>query len=285
MLQAQRTRQTVRPADAPAGLPDGRDVQARADFLATVRLFARFPRGRLEAVAARLRPKWVPRGAFVFLAGEPARALNLLWTGQIKVIHETDEGQGVILQLIRPGEIFGAAAGWGAPRYPDSAVAQQPSLVLQLSARDFTDLISTQPHFALAVIRELCARLREAETRITELQTEQVEPRLARTLLRLARRTGVKTAAGIDLDVRLTRQEIAELTGTTLSTISRTLSAWERQGMIHAGREHIVIRELPALRAVAAGLAPGDGQAPPALANGHEPSAPAAPREARRGAR
>jgi CRP-like cAMP-binding protein len=264
MLQAQRTRQAVRPAEAPDGLADRGDVQTRAAFLATVRLFARFPHWRLEAMAARLRPKVVPRGAFVFLAGEPARALNILWTGQIKVIQETEEGQGVILQLIRPGEIFGAAAGWGAPRYPDSAVAQQPSLVLQLPARDFTDLISSQPHFALAVIRELGARLREAETRITELQTEQVEPRLARTLLRLARRTGLKTPAGIDLDVRLTRQEIAELTGTTLSTISRTVSAWERQGIVHTGRERIVIRSLPALRAVAAGLV-ADDQARPAL--------------------
>jgi CRP/FNR family transcriptional regulator, nitrogen oxide reductase regulator len=265
MLQAQRTRQALQPADAPAGLAERSDVQTRADFLATVRLFARFPRWRLEAMAARLRLKQVPRGAFVFLAGEPARALNILWTGQIKVIHETDEGQGVILQLIRPGEIFGAAAGWGAPRYPDSAVAQQPSLVLQLSARDFTDLISSQPQFALAVIRELGARLREAETRITELQTEQVEPRLARTLLRLARRTGVKTSAGIDLDVRLTRQEIAELTGTTLSTISRTLSAWERQGMIQTGRERVMIRSLPGLRAVAAGLTVGEGKTRPGL--------------------
>ncbi len=171
----------------------GRRAGAR-NYLATVRLFARFPRWRLEAMAARLRPKQVARGAFVYLAGEPARALNLLWAGQIKVIHETEEGHGVILQLNGPGEIFGAAAGWGAPpRYPDSAVAQQPSLVLQLAARDFTDLITSQPHFALAVIRELGARLRQAETRITELQTEQVEPRLARTLLRLAKRTGIQT--------------------------------------------------------------------------------------------
>jgi CRP/FNR family transcriptional regulator, nitrogen oxide reductase regulator len=265
MLQAPSTRQTLQTPEAP-GVQAGRcDVKTRAEFLATVRLFARFPRWRLEEMAARFRPKQVPRGAFVFLAGEPARALNLLWTGQIKVIHETEEGQGVILRLIRPGEIFGGAAGWGNPRYPASAVAQQPSVVLQLPARDFTDLISSQPQFALAVIRELGARLREAETRITELQTERVEPRLACTLIRLARRTGVKTSAGIDLDVRLTRQEIAELTGTTLSTISRTLSAWERQGIIHAGREHLVIRRLPMLRAIADGRAIGDGNARPRL--------------------
>lgn len=255
MLQAPSTGQPVQAADAPTVLAGRCDVKTRAEFLASVRLFARFPRWRLEEVAGRFRPAWVPRGNFVFLAGEPARALNLLWTGQIKEIHETEEGQGVILRLIRPGDIFGGAAGWGNPRYLASAVAQQPSLVLQLPARDFTDLISSQPHFALAVIRELGVRLREAETRITELQTERVEPRLARTLIRLARRTGVKTSAGIDLDVRLTRQEIAELTGTTLSTISRTLSAWERQGIIRAGREHLVIRCLPTLRALADGRA------------------------------
>ncbi|HEY7064415.1 MAG TPA: Crp/Fnr family transcriptional regulator [Chloroflexota bacterium] len=266
MLRVRGTSQAARPTAGPHGLAAARDVKARADFLTTVRLFERFPRWRLEEVAARLRPRQVPRGAFVFLAGEPARALNLLWTGQIKVIHETEEGQGVILQLIRPGEIFGAAAGWGHPHYPDSAVAQQPSVVLELAARDFTDLVSSQPHFALAVIRELGARLRDAETRITELQTERVEPRLARTLLRLARRTGVPSTAGIDLDVRLTRQEIAELTGTTLSTISRTLSAWERQGILHAGREHLVIRQMPALRTIARGPGTSDDADQPARA-------------------
>ncbi|HLH24137.1 MAG TPA: Crp/Fnr family transcriptional regulator [Chloroflexota bacterium] len=263
MLQAPSTRRTAPTTEVSEGRASWGDVQTRADFLATVRLFARFPRWRLEEMAARLRAREVSRGAFVFLAGEASRELNILWTGQIKVIHETEEGQGVILRLIRPGEIFGGAAGWGSPRYPASAVAQQPSIVLQLPARDFTDLISSQPYFALAVIRELGARLREAETRITELQTARVEPRLARTLLRLARRTGLKTPAGIDLDVRLTRQEIAELTGTTLSTISRTLSAWERQGIIHAGREHIVIRCLPALRALARGLTASDGETRP----------------------
>jgi CRP-like cAMP-binding protein len=237
-------------------------VEARAAFLATVRLFERLPRPMLQDVASRLRPKQMHRSAFVFVAGEAARALSLLAVGQIKVIHETGNGRAVILRLIKPREIFGAAAGWGEPIYPASAVAQEPSVVLELPARDFTDLVRSQPHFALAVVRELGARLREMESRVSELQTERAECRLAHVLVRLAQKTGVETPAGIELGVTLTRQDLAELTGTTLSTTSRTMSAWDRQGIIAGGRDHLVIRQWDTLVAMGEDVPSNDG-APP----------------------
>jgi len=104
------------------------------------------------------------------------------------------------------------------------------------------------------VIRELAQRLREAEARISELQTERAERRIARALLRLASKTGVQTEDGVEIGLRLTRQDLAELAGTTLSTASRTLSAWDRAGLIIAGRERVVIREMHRLVALAEDL-------------------------------
>lgn len=248
-------------AGAPgAARADWQSIEARAAFLATVRLFAHLPRSLVEDMAARLRARPVERGAFVFLEGEPARSLNLLAEGQIKVISETADGREVILRLIKPGEIFGAAAGWGEPIYPASAVAQQPSVVLQLPARDFTALITSQPHFALAVVRELGTRLREVQARLSELQTASAEQRLARTLLRLADKASVLTPAGIELALTLTRQELGELAGITLSTASRTLRAWARRGLIVAGRKRIVLCQREALVAIAGGATASDEQ-------------------------
>jgi CRP-like cAMP-binding protein len=230
------------------------DVSERVGFLSGAPLFAQLPAPVLEEVAAHFRVKRVPRGDFVFLEATPATSLNLLAEGQVKVIRETDEGQEVILRLIEPGEIFGGAGGWGEATYPASARAQESAVVLQLPAESFRDLIAHQPTFALAVVQELGQRLRTAEARIRELQTERVERRIARALLRLANKTGVKTEAGIELGSRLTRQDLAELAGTTLSTASRTLSAWDQQGIVQAGRERVTILEPHRLVAIAEDL-------------------------------
>ena len=106
----------------------------------------------------------------------------------------------------------------------------------------------------MAVIRELGARLREAEARLRDLQTERVERRIARTLVRLASQAGIRTERGIELALPLSRQDLAELAGTTLSTASRTLSGWDSRGIVASGRERITILQPHALVALAEDL-------------------------------
>ena len=228
-----------------------------AAFLATVRLFEGLPPSAVLAVAARFRPRRVKRAAFIFLEGEPASALNLLAEGGVKVVREAEGGE-VILRLIGPGEIFGAPGGWGEPVYPASAVAQRDALVLQLPADDLAALVAARPAFAMAIIRELGIHLREAEARIHDLQTQRAERRIARTLLRLARRTGVAAEVEVEPDIALSRQELAGLAGTTLSTASRTLSAWNRRGIVAARRERVAILRRGELLEIAADR-PADG--------------------------
>ena len=234
------------------------DPAGRAAFLATVPLFGWLPPDTVRHVAGLFRPKRVRRGAFLFHAGAPAETLHLLAEGRMKVIRTTEDGQEIILRVIAPGEIFGSAGGWGAPAYPASAVALEDALVLQLPAREFATLLRTHPDFTLALVREIGSRLREAEERILELQTQRVERRIARVLLRLAHKTGVKTAAGTAIGLPLSRQDLAELAGTTLSTASRTLSAWEQRGLVAAGRERVTIRDPHGLVALAEDLPPDE---------------------------
>lgn len=217
------------------------NLARRTAFLPTARLFHDLPPGILEAAAACFMPRWVQTGEFIFIAGQPAASVSLLAEGRVKVVQETEEGREVILRLIQPGELFGGAGGWGESTYPATAIALQDSVVLQLPAADFARMVACHPPFAAAVIRDLGARLREAEARIRELQTERAERRIARTLLRLANKTGVRTANGVELNLSLSRQDLAELAGTNLSTASRTLSAWDRAGLIRAQRGRIVI--------------------------------------------
>ena len=221
----------------------------RVAFLTSVRLFAPLPPAILAQLARHFRPRHVRRGEVVFLKGLPATDLNLLATGRIKIVRETDDGREVILRQIAPGDIFGGAGGWGESVYPASALAQEDALVLQLPAAEFKGLLSSHVEFAVAVIHELGLRLREAEARIRDLQAESAECRLAHALLRLAQ----KQDQGAPPTVTLTRQDLAELAGTTIGTASRALTMWRHQGIIAAGRERVTILRLDTLLAIADG--------------------------------
>lgn len=223
----------------------------RAALLGAVRLFRSLPPPLQLQIAGHFRVRRLQRGEFAFLEGAPAAELNLLAEGRIKVVRETEDGREVILRQISPGEIFGGAGGWGEAAYPASAVAQDDAVVLRLPAREFRALLEREPAFALAVIEELGVRLREAEARIRDLQSERVERRLARALLRLAQRHGRRRAADALVEVTVSRQDLAELAGATLSTASRTLSAWDERGIVVASREHVAIRDPAALAALA----------------------------------
>ncbi len=223
----------------------------RAALLASVPIFEQVAPSTLQRLAEGFRPKRVTRGEFVFFEGEPANALNLVAEGRVKTIRETREGRQVILRLINPGELFGVSGGWGERLYPASARALEDTVVLQLPARQFTALLAQHPELAMAVIRGLADRLREAEARVLDLQTERVEQRMARALLRLAGPTGLGPVRAGHMNLALSRQDLADLAGTTLSTASRTLSAWHRQGIVLAGREQVSILDVAALEALA----------------------------------
>jgi CRP-like cAMP-binding protein len=213
----------------------------RIASLRAVPLFRDVPEAALAALAGLSRLRDHERGAFVFHEGQPADAVHVLLRGHVKVVRETEDGQEIILRLIQAGEIFGGAGGWGEETYPATGITLDDSTVLQLPSTGFTTLVASHPDFAMVMIRELSVRLREAEARIRELQAERAERRIARALLRLANKTGTRTEAGIEVGLPLSRQNLAEFAGTTLSTASRILSAWDRQGLIVAGRERVTI--------------------------------------------
>lgn len=225
--------------------PHAQSVEAARSELVTelsaIRLFAELPTGTIDTIAQRGIVRPYSAGSLLFLIGQQAAHVHFLLSGQVKIVHETDDGQEVIFRLIQPGEFFGGAGGWGSPAYPATAIALEDARVFRLPADTFAALVESHPELARAIIREMGTRLREAEARIRELQAERVERRIARTLLRLAGKTGQKSAAGIRIDLPQSRQHLAELSGATLSTVSRVLSEWDRQGLILAGRERVTI--------------------------------------------
>jgi CRP-like cAMP-binding protein len=115
-------------------------------------------------------------------------------------------------------------------------------------------LLETEPRVAVNALRFIAARYHDLQRRYRQLMTERVERRVARALLRLVHDAGRRVDAGIEITFPVSRQDIAEMTGTTLYTVSRLLSAWEAQGIVQSGRQHIVLTKPHALVAIAEDL-------------------------------
>jgi CRP-like cAMP-binding protein len=120
------------------------------------------------------------------------------------------------------------------------------------------DLVLRYPQLALNILRVVSAHVIEFQNRYRELATERVERRVARALLRLANQAGQKVAGGILIDVALTQQDLAEMTGTTRYTISRMLGEWEQRGLVKAGRGRVLVKQPHNLVVIAEDLPSGE---------------------------
>jgi CRP-like cAMP-binding protein len=226
------------------------------DFLAQISLFRGLPPRALQAALAAGREQFFAEDSFLFYQDDPAERVFVLISGRVKLTQLSNAGQQVIMRVITPGLLFAAIGIVENATYPVSAQAAADSRVLVWTQQAMLGLIEQYPAVALAALRVMGAQVREFQDRYRELATERVERRLARAILRLATQTGRKTEEGVLLDLTLTRQDLAEMSGTTLFTVSRILSQWESQGLVQTGRERIIIRFPHGLVSIAEDLPP-----------------------------
>ncbi|HEV2357544.1 MAG TPA: Crp/Fnr family transcriptional regulator [bacterium] len=218
---------------------------------------------QFRAVAAAARHRAVtPHGLF-FRQGDSATLIFVLLTGEVKLAELHADGEEVIHRMVWPGEAFGGIAAWGDTVYPVSAEAMQRSDAFAWEGPAMMRLLARYPSIALNTLHLMIARVHELQNRVTELTVERVEQRLARALRRLAAHVGRRVDRGTLIDLPLSRQDLAELTGTTLYTASRIVSRWEELGVVEAGRERLLIVQPERLDAIADNRSPaGSGTSP-----------------------
>jgi CRP-like cAMP-binding protein len=233
------------------------DLQSYIPYLKESILFRGLDDDSLLEVVRAGRLRRVRDGGYFFHEGEPARVLYVLVEGRVKFTQVTAEGHQVLVRVSGPGEVFGAVAALGDAVHPAAAQASTDSAALGWTSGVITGLMERFPKMALNVVRFLAGRVKEFQDRYRELATERVERRVAHALLRLANQIGRPVDNGILIDLTLSRQDIAEMTGTTIFTVSRILSSWEAQGIIQSGRERVLVRDPRALTAIAEDLPPG----------------------------
>ncbi len=212
--------------------------------------FVGIPHEELSAILKKGRSQRFAKGAHIFEAGQPSENFFLLLDGHIRVVRVTALGEQIIARYISSGELFGIATALGLQQYPANAVAAVDCVVLAWPASIWEATVSEYPSFARNAYATVGARLQDAQDRIVEMATERVEQRVASAIVKLAKSNGRQTSDGVLIDFPISRQDISEMTGTTLHTVSRLMSAWEALGLVKCGRQKIVVRESARLDAI-----------------------------------
>ncbi|MBT4363003.1 MAG: Crp/Fnr family transcriptional regulator [Desulfobacteraceae bacterium] len=179
----------------------------------------------------------------LFLQGDQAKACYLVNRGRLKLTKLNEEGKEVILRYIGPEELTAAIAVFKDWNYPVTAESIEETDVTGWNKETMMQLMRRYPDIAINLLGIVLERIEDIQDRYLEICTENVDKRIARTLLRIMRRAGSKTRSGIQINIPLSRQNIADYSGTTLYTVSRTLSAWEKKGWIKSGRKQIVVTD------------------------------------------
>ncbi len=209
--------------------------------------FSRLERGQIRTILDQASSRRYEPGIRIFNEGDPADRFFMLLDGYVRVVRITATGEQVTALHIPAGQLLGIAKAIGRETYPATAVTAAESIALSWPMRLWDTFVAEYDGFATETYKTVGHRVGEMNTRIVELATQQVEQRVANAVLRLVNQTGRKVDGGIEIDFPITRQDLSELTATTLHTVSRLLSGWEKQGLVQSKRKRIKVCDPHAL--------------------------------------
>lgn len=210
-----------------------------AKIVEPVGFFKGLDRSVIETIARVAQVKSYDRDEYIFGEGDEPDWFCALVKGKVKIVRHSPSGRDVIIDIMDPGQIFGEVAVYDGEPYPASAVTSVQSDILRIRRSDFLRLVMENAVIGLKIVEVLARRLRGAAATISSLGSEHVQQRIALLLMKFGDRVGD------DSPIKLTRQEVAELTGTTVETAIRVLSRLDKDGITSSerGRIRILDRE------------------------------------------
>lgn len=213
-----------------------------SDLLATLPLFRRVHPDERARVAAAGRLQTYARGEELFEEGEEPHTFVTVLEGRVKIYKRLASGKEVILQVFRVGDPLGAIAVYEGRPYPASAQAIEPTTCLHLPRHDFFNFLEESPSLVRGVLSGLTLRLLELTERLTELTGSAVEARFARLFLKLGEQFGRERPGGVFVPFPLSRQELADMTGTTIETCIRIMSRWGKDNVLATERDGFLLQ-------------------------------------------
>jgi CRP/FNR family transcriptional regulator len=222
----------------------------RLDGIPLLKIFSGADRQRL---LLELTEAHYGKGEFIFREGDPTEYFHIVKEGTVKCVKSTPEGKECTLKMLMPGDLFCCdAATFDESRHPGTAQPMGNVSILRMSKKAYFEMLRRSPDAAIEVIKYLGNRLNEAQEKAKVLALDRADQRLASLLIDLATRSGVKDPQGTRLAIRLTRQDMANMVGTTTETAIRIMSRFKRDRLVSGTANRLVIRDLPRLKALAA---------------------------------
>lgn len=211
-------------------------------------LFSGLSQRECTEIASCARARTFARDEILFTQGQPVHSLIMLETGSVKLTQLSPAGSEVLLWMSGSGQPVNINAEASSCSHTCSARAMEQCKALVWEYQRLQALLNQYPQIRKNISRILAGRLQELEERFREVATEKVARRLALALLRLLKSVGKPAKDGVQ--VSLTREELAQMTGTTLFTISRVLSKWAAEGFVQARRQAVVVHNPQRLESV-----------------------------------
>jgi CRP/FNR family transcriptional regulator len=193
------------------------------------------------------------KGELLFREGDSSELLFTIASGRVKIVKATAPGKEVILEIFGRGAPVGAVAAYESRPYPASAIALEDTTCILVRRAEFFELLARHPSFVRGLLAGLSHRLVELTHRIAELAGGRVEARFAHLFLKLAERTGRPEGAGTFIPLPLSRQDLADLTGTTIETCIRLMSRWGREGVVRTEKSGFLMLDREALERIVRG--------------------------------
>ena len=210
-------------------------------FLKNYVLFSHMDMKYLEEISQLLGRKTFPAGSTIFYEGEKGESVYFLKKGRIKALKSNVDGEEQILEILQAGDVFGEVVLFGIEEYPATTVAMEDVDLLSLSRSKFKEYFYQNPEIGWGMLHEMAIKLRNAQSKIKNLGLRDTRGRVATLLLNIYHRHG---DGDNGFTLKLNRQEMASLLGTTRETVSRTLSAFKNEGLIEIAGTRVIIKSL-----------------------------------------
>lgn len=211
--------------------------------LKRIDLFKNLSDQELSELGAHISSESFKKKEAIFHEGEPPEWFYIVASGKVKITKLSHEGKEVILEIIQPGDIFGGVAVLKNISYPANAVTMEDTEVLKISRKNLMRILDRFPNFMYCIALQLGDRMKSSYDSLKNIALERVEARIAALLLKLAGKVGVETKDGLMIDMRLTKQDVADMVGTTVETSIRTFTKFKKQGLVYDLDGRIVIKD------------------------------------------
>jgi CRP-like cAMP-binding protein len=201
----------------------------------------------LQHINEHRKSRCYPKGRIIFFEGKPANGMYCINRGRVKVYKTGLDGRQQIVRLAGPGALLGYRALLSEEPYHASAETLEEAVVCCIDKAAFSELLTSNPDFSRSMIKKLATELRQAEDLATSIAYKSVRERMAELLLMLKDNYGTPTDEGVLIDLRLSREEMAEMIGVTQETAIRLLSEFKKDGLIAVKARNITLRDIPTL--------------------------------------